>query len=83
MFPNNNTIISMSTHITLFEKYIRFLFSTRSLIDMAIIIPYYVIKGLHLTMTINTAEELVTGVTFFSVLRIFQLFNLLPQKKEY
>ena len=66
---SNPTFIFVTT---MTEKYIRFLFTFRSLVDMAVIIPYYIFMN----------NNQFSGPIFISVLRAFEIFHLFPKKRE-
>lgn len=56
------------------EKYFRFLLSIRSIIDLVIILPYWISYSL--------GSSVGDSSLLCSVLRFFQIFSLLPKKKE-
>ena len=72
VFPSMKSNPAFIHVTTMTEKYIRFLFSFRSLVDMAVIIPYYILMG----------NSQFTGPTFISALRAFEIFHLFPKKRE-
>jgi hypothetical protein len=72
VFPEMKSVKWFIFVTTVLEKYIRFLLTFRSLVDMSIIIPYYILfQG-----------ENMTGVIFFSAFRAFEIFHLFPAVRK-
>ena len=71
-FPSLKSYSLTFVVAVMIEKYIRFLTSFRSLVDMAVIIPYYFLMK----------NDYFSGVTFVCVFRAFEIFNLLPKKRD-
>ena len=68
---NSNTAKIVITSV---EKYFRFLVSLRSIIDLCIILPYWISYSL--------GTNAGSSSLLCSVLRFFQIFNLVPKKRE-
>lgn len=69
-------------HWSIYKQYIYFLFSFRTIIDLLIIIPYYI----SISIDPSTSEGAVSNqsaLRVFRVFRVFRIFSIFTRSKRY
>ena len=82
LFTAEHSNCNEREHWSIYKQYIYFLFSFRTIIDLLIIIPYYISISVD-TSTHDGAVSHQSALRVFRVFRVFRIFSIFTRSKRY